>query len=105
GKDSAVPDRPTQRARPYDAVEQMYDPDRMRAYAKELIGTAADVAVADSTPAASALQRESRTLPIIFIQAGKPVDRRLVANLARLGGDLNGFTNYVPSMGGKWLEP
>jgi putative tryptophan/tyrosine transport system substrate-binding protein len=80
------------------------DPDRMGAYAKELIGTAPDVAVADSTPAALALQRESRTTPIIFIQAGNPVGSGLVANLARPGGNLTGFTNYVPSMGGKWLE-
>ena len=80
------------------------DLERMRAYAKELIETAPDVAVADSTPAALALQRESRTTPIIFIQAGNPVGSGLVANLARPGGNLTGFTNYVPSMGGKWLE-
>jgi putative ABC transport system substrate-binding protein len=80
------------------------DPDRMRGYAKELIGTAPDVAVADSTPAALALQRESRTIPIVFIQAGNPVGSGLVASLARPGGNLTGFTNYVPSMGGKWLE-
>jgi putative tryptophan/tyrosine transport system substrate-binding protein len=80
------------------------DPDRMRAYARELMGTAPDVAVADSTPAALALQREGRTTPIIFIQAGDPVGSGLVANLARPGGNLTGFTNYVPSMGGKWLE-
>jgi putative tryptophan/tyrosine transport system substrate-binding protein len=47
------------------------DPNRIRAYAKELIGTAPDVAVADSTPAALALQRESRTTPIIFIPGGQ----------------------------------
>jgi putative tryptophan/tyrosine transport system substrate-binding protein len=80
------------------------DPDRIHAYAKELIDTAPDVAVADSTPAALALQRESRTTPIIFIQAGNPIGSGLVANLARPGGNLTGFTNYVPSMGGKWLE-
>jgi putative ABC transport system substrate-binding protein len=80
------------------------DPDRMRAYAKELIGTAPDVAVADSTPAALALHRESRTTPIIFVQAGNPVASGLVANLARPGENLTGFTNYVPSMAGKWLE-
>jgi putative tryptophan/tyrosine transport system substrate-binding protein len=80
------------------------DPDRIRVYAKELIDIAPDVAVADSTPAALALQRESRTTPIIFIQAGNPVGSGLVANLARPGGNLTGFTNYVPSMGGKWLE-
>jgi putative tryptophan/tyrosine transport system substrate-binding protein len=80
------------------------NPNRIRAYAKELIDAAPDVAVADSTPAALALQRESRTTPIIFIQAGNPVGSGLVANLARPGGNLTGFTNYVPSMGGKWLE-
>src|SRR5256884_1069833 len=80
------------------------DPDRIRAYAKELIDTAPEVAVADSTPAALALQRESRTTPIIFIQAGNPVGSGLVANLARPGGNVTGFTNYVPSMGGKRSE-
>jgi len=80
------------------------DPDRIRAYAKELIGTAPDVAVADSTSATLALQRESRTTPVIFIQAGNPVGSGLVANLTRPSGNLTEFTNYVPSMGGKWLE-
>src|SRR5436190_23591650 len=80
------------------------DPDRMRAYAQELIGTAPHVAVAGSTPAALGLERERRTAPIIFIQAGNPVASGLVANLARPGGNLTGFTNYVPSMAGKWLE-
>jgi putative ABC transport system substrate-binding protein len=50
------------------------------------------------------MQQQSRTTPIIFIQAGNPVGSGLVANLARPGGNLTGFTNYVPSMGGKWLE-
>src|ERR671931_677580 len=45
------------------------NPDRMHAYAKELISAAPDVAVADSTPAALALHRESETTPIIFVQA------------------------------------
>src|SRR2546425_327202 len=54
------------------------DPDRMHAYAKELIDTAPDVAVADSTPAALALHRESRTTPIIFIQAGDPAGGLIV---------------------------
>jgi putative tryptophan/tyrosine transport system substrate-binding protein len=68
------------------------------------ISAAPDVAVADSTPAALALHRESETTPIIFVQAGNPVGSGLVANLARPGGNLTGFTNYVPSMAGKWLE-
>jgi putative ABC transport system substrate-binding protein len=78
--------------------------ERMRAYAKELLGAAPDVVIADSTPAALAMKRETQTVPIIFIQAGNPVGSGLVASLAHPGGNLTGFTNYVPTMGGKWLE-
>jgi putative ABC transport system substrate-binding protein len=80
------------------------DPDRTRAYAKELIRATPDIVVAESTPATAALQQESRTTPIIFVQAGNPVGSGFVASFARPGGNLTGFTNYVPSMGSKWLE-
>src|SRR6516162_9664702 len=80
------------------------DPNRMQVYAMELIRATADVVVAESTPATSALQRESRTTPIIFINVGNPVGSGLVASFAHPGGNITGFTNYIPSMGGKWLE-
>jgi putative tryptophan/tyrosine transport system substrate-binding protein len=80
------------------------NPERIRAYAKELIDAAPDVVIADSTPSALAMKRETQTTPIIFVQAGNPVGSGLVASLARPGGNLTGFTNYVPTMGGKWLE-
>jgi putative tryptophan/tyrosine transport system substrate-binding protein len=76
----------------------------IEAAAKELIAGTPEVVVAESTPAAAALQRETRTTPIVFLQAGDPVGFGFVANLARPGGNLTGFTNYEPSMGGKWLE-
>ena len=77
------------------------DPTRMRAHAKELIGTTPDVLVAESTPATAALQAETRITPIIFLQAGNPVGSGFVTSFARPGGNLTGFTNYAPSMGGK----
>jgi putative ABC transport system substrate-binding protein len=40
--------------------------DRMQSYARELIDLRPDVVVAESTPAASALRRESRTVPIVL---------------------------------------
>src|SRR5262245_42650187 len=80
------------------------DPARMRAHAKELIGTGPDALVAESTPATAALQAETQVTPIVFLQAGNPVGSGFVANFARPGGNLTGFTNYAPSMGGKWLE-
>jgi len=80
------------------------DPDRMRAHAKELIGLRPDVVVAESTPAAAALRQESAATPIVFMQVANPVGSGLVASLARPGGNLTGFTNFEPAMGGKWLE-
>jgi putative ABC transport system substrate-binding protein len=80
------------------------DPTRMRAHAKELMGTSPDVLVTESTPATAVLQSETRTIPIVFLQAGNPVGSGFVASFARPGGNLTGFTNYPPTMGGKWLE-
>jgi putative ABC transport system substrate-binding protein len=80
------------------------DPTRMRALAKELMGTSPDVLVTESTPATAALQSETRTTPIVFLQAGNPIGSGFVTSFARPGGNLTGFTNYVPTMGGKWLE-
>jgi putative ABC transport system substrate-binding protein len=47
-------------------------PTRFQAFAKELIAQQPDVIFADTTPAAVALQRESRTVPIVFIGGGNP---------------------------------
>jgi putative ABC transport system substrate-binding protein len=39
----------------------------------------------------------------VFTQITAPVERGFVASLARPGGNLTGFTNFEPSIGGKWL--
>jgi putative ABC transport system substrate-binding protein len=41
---------------------------------------------------------------IVFLQVGNPVGSGFVASLAHPGGNLTGFTNFEPTMGGKWLE-
>src|SRR5262245_44847795 len=63
------------------------DPGRMRALAKELIGAAPDIVVAESTPATAAVQQESPTTPVIFVHAGNPVGSGFVASIARPGGN------------------
>src|SRR5262250_3457682 len=62
------------------------DPDRYRTYAAELIALAPDVIVGVG-PAAVALQRATRSVPIVFVQVTDPVGRGLVASLARPGGN------------------
>src|SRR5262249_39357710 len=56
------------------------------------------------TPVTAALQRVTRTIPIVFVNVTDPVSSGLVSSLAQPGGNITGFTNFEFSMGGKWLE-
>src|SRR5262245_38893731 len=44
------------------------DPDRMRTYAADLVRMAPDLIVAHTPPGLAAVQRETRTIPIVFVQ-------------------------------------
>ena len=77
--------------------------DLSRSYAKELVELGADVIVAQTTPIALALQRETSTIPIVFVNVVDPVGSGLVASLARPGRNVTGFTHFEPSFVGKWL--
>jgi putative tryptophan/tyrosine transport system substrate-binding protein len=76
----------------------------MRAHAKELLASRPDVVVTESTPATATVKEESAITPIIFVQAGNPIGSGFVKSFAHPGGNLTGFTNYEPTMAGKWLE-
>jgi ABC-type uncharacterized transport system substrate-binding protein len=51
------------------------DIDRIRALAQELVGLQPDIIVTGTTPDTVALQRETRTIPVVFANAGDPVAR------------------------------
>jgi putative tryptophan/tyrosine transport system substrate-binding protein len=51
-----------------------------------------------------ALQRETRTIPIVFAGAADPIATGIVARLDRPSGNITGFVLYEASLGGKWLE-
>jgi putative tryptophan/tyrosine transport system substrate-binding protein len=78
--------------------------DWMRTFAKELVELQPGVIVANSTPATTALQRETRTIPIVFVIVSDPVGAGFVASLTRPGGNITGFINMEGAMGGKWLQ-
>jgi putative ABC transport system substrate-binding protein len=80
------------------------DINRIRALAQELIGLQPDIILAVSTPTTAALQRETRTIPIVFAGASDPVASSLVARLDRPSGNVTGFGVLEASLGGKWLE-
>jgi putative ABC transport system substrate-binding protein len=77
--------------------------ERLRAFATELTQSAPDVIIAVGDPALSLLHRLKSNIPIVFTQVSEPVDSGFVASLARPGGNITGFQNFEPAMGGKWL--
>jgi putative ABC transport system substrate-binding protein len=80
------------------------DINRIRALAQELVGLQPDIILTASGAATVALQRETRTIPIVFANAGDPVTIGIVPRLDRPGGNITGFANLEASLGGKWLE-
>jgi putative tryptophan/tyrosine transport system substrate-binding protein len=80
------------------------DTPMMREQASELLAIHPDVIVVSSNPALAILKALSGRLPIVFVFVADPVGSGFVESLARPGGNITGFTNFEPSMGGKWLE-
>ena len=80
------------------------DTNRIRALAQELIDVQPDIVLAGSTPATIAIQRETRTIPIVFAGLADPVASGIVARLDRPSGNITGFATYEATLGGKWLE-
>ena len=56
------------------------------------------------TVVASAVQKVSRSIPVVFTQVSDPVQAGIVSSLAHPAGNITGFTTYEYSMVGKWLE-
>ena len=80
------------------------DINRIRALAQELVGLQPDIILTSGTPATAALQRETRTIPIVFANVADPVASGIVARLDRPGGNITGFASFEATLGGKWLE-
>jgi putative tryptophan/tyrosine transport system substrate-binding protein len=80
------------------------DPDRARAYAAELVKLKPDVIFAAASSSLAPLQRETRSVPIVFAQVADPVAAGFVASMARPGGNITGFAQFEYAIGAKWLE-
>src|SRR5215470_16939797 len=72
---------------------------RMRAIAKELVNLQPELIVAHTTSVTAALQRETRTIPIVFTNVADASG--FVEGLAHPGGNMTGFLMQEPSLGGK----
>jgi putative ABC transport system substrate-binding protein len=72
------------------------DINRIQALAQELVGLQPDIILAGATPPTVALQRETRTIPIVFAN--------LVPQLNRPSANVTGFRTFESTLGRKWLE-
>src|SRR5262249_44470593 len=62
-----------------------------------------DTLLVSGWTALAELHRLTSTIPVVFTQVSDPVDSGFVASLARPGGNISGFQNFEPTIGGKWL--
>jgi putative ABC transport system substrate-binding protein len=76
--------------------------DRLAGLAAELVGLKVDVIVA-SANAADAAKKATSTIPIVMTSSADPVGTRLVASLARPGGNVTGLSVLSPDLVGKQL--
>jgi putative ABC transport system substrate-binding protein len=79
------------------------DIDHARGHAVELMATTPDVFFVTNTQMAQIVQAKTRAIPIVFVSVPDPIGSGLAVSFAHPGGNVTGFTNFDPSMGGKWL--
>jgi putative tryptophan/tyrosine transport system substrate-binding protein len=80
------------------------DADSMRMLAGELVDLRPAVILTDTTPVTAAVLRETRTIPVIFVQVTDPVGSGFVTSFPRPNGNTTGFTTVPLTMASKWLE-
>jgi putative tryptophan/tyrosine transport system substrate-binding protein len=79
------------------------DAGRYEPLAKELVALQPDLILSVSTPVTAALQRQTSTIPIVFLGVSDPIGSGFVPNLAWPGSNLTGIMLYEAGIAGKWL--
>ena len=88
----------------YDRVYAEGDFARLPALAAELVARSPDLVYANNNPAALAVFRKTRTIPIVFSAVLDPIDAGLVQSLARPGGNVTGVANIGPELAAKRMQ-
>jgi len=80
------------------------DVNRIRTFAKELTALQPELIVSQGTPVTAALQRETRSIPIVFVTVTDPVGDGFVTGLARPDGNITGFLTSESGITAKMLQ-
>jgi ABC-type uncharacterized transport system substrate-binding protein len=75
----------------------------LEALASELAARKVDVIVAFQTPAATAVKRVTKDIPVV-IETADPVETGLIASLNRPGGNLTGVSGATAELAAKTME-
>jgi putative ABC transport system substrate-binding protein len=78
--------------------------ERTEGFAGEIVSFAPDVILGETTPVVAAVLRDSRKIPLVFVNVSDPVGSGFVESLARPGGSVTGFISNEASLAGKWVE-
>jgi len=78
--------------------------DQLPGFAAELVALNPDVIVAGGSLAVRAVQKATRTIPIVMTGTSDPVGTGFVASLARPGGNITGLSLLSPELSGKRLD-
>jgi ABC-type uncharacterized transport system substrate-binding protein len=79
-------------------------PSHLPELAADLVRLKVDLIVVTDTPSSLAAKSATTTIPIVMASVGDPVAAGLVANLARPGGNVTGFSNLSVELNTKRLE-
>jgi putative ABC transport system substrate-binding protein len=78
--------------------------DKFERYAREHVGDKADLIWASGTPAATAAQNATGSIPVVFALVGDPVYSKLVRSLQAPGANLTGMSLMISEMWEKRVE-
>src|SRR5439155_4041688 len=80
------------------------NPARLPGLAAELVSLQVEVIVTSGSQAIQTVQQATRTIPVVMVASGDPVEAGFVTSLARPGGNLTGLSLVAPELSGKRLE-
>jgi putative ABC transport system substrate-binding protein len=81
----------------------VFSSEQAQKVAKEVIALQPDAIAVQTTPYTAALQQQTRTIPIVFVNVADPIGSGFAASLARPGGNLTGLMLFEGSVVGKWI--
>jgi putative ABC transport system substrate-binding protein len=88
----------------FDHRSSWSDAETISKAAREIADSRPEVILTDTTPVTAAVLRETRTIPVVFVQVADPLGSGFVASFPHPGGNATGLNAFPPTLTSKWLE-